>query len=244
MKIITLNIWEGRLKERILKFLQSNLDVDIFCFQELYNNALRSISNDSGEVALQIFSDIQLLLSQHKGFFVPLVGREYGLGIFIKKEIDVIDKGHFLIHSDPNDSGLAGHSSRRLQWLKCLSNQKIYYVLNVHGLWNGINKTDTDDRILQSRKIKEFITDIPNPIILCGDFNLRPDTKSIQLIDTILNNLIKLYDIKSTRTKLYDKQEKFADYIFVSRDINVSSFRILEDEVSNHSPLFLEFVIE
>lgn len=56
-----------------------------------------------------------------------------------------------------------------------------------------------------------------------------------------MNNLVKEYKVTSTRTSYYPKQEKFADYIFTSPDVAVKSFAVLQDEVSDHSPLLVEF---
>jgi endonuclease/exonuclease/phosphatase family metal-dependent hydrolase len=77
--------------------------------------------------------------------------------------------------------------------------------------------------------------------MLCGDFNLRPDTQSLELLEHDMLNLIKSHKVTSTRTSLYPKDEKFADYIFVSKDITVNQFNVLQHEVSDHAPLLLEF---
>jgi len=78
--------------------------------------------------------------------------------------------------------------------------------------------------------------------VLCGDFNLLPDTESLKRLEGIgLRNLIKEYGITSTRTSFYDKPAKFADYALVSEGIEVKDFKILPDEVSDHSPMYLEF---
>jgi endonuclease/exonuclease/phosphatase family metal-dependent hydrolase len=114
-------------------------------------------------------------------------------------------------------------------------------VVNVHGLWNGKGKTDTDERIEQSQKIVNFIKTIKIKVILCGDFNLRLDTQSLAMIEgTGLRNLIREYNIPSTRTSLYGKPEKHADYIFTSPEIKIRHFSVMPDEVSDHSPLLLE----
>lgn len=81
------------------------------------------------------------------------------------------------------------------------------------------------------------------PKILCGDFNLRPDTESIQILEKGMNNLILLHRINSTRTNLYTKEEKFSDYIFISYDIKTLSFEIYNEIVSDHAPLSLIFSI-
>jgi hypothetical protein len=46
-------------------------------------------------------------------------------------------------------------------------------------------------------------------------------------------NLVKDYNVTSTRSSHYPKEEKFADYIFVSKDIEVKDFKVLPDEVND-----------
>jgi endonuclease/exonuclease/phosphatase family metal-dependent hydrolase len=57
---------------------------------------------------------------------------------------------------------------------------------------------------------------ITSPKILCGDFNLRPETKSMARVKAGMRDLIDEFNITSTRTALYDKPERYADYIFTS----------------------------
>jgi len=68
-----------------------------------------------------------------------------------------------------------------------------------------------------------------------------PDTKSLQMFEEAgLTDLIKKHNIKSTRTSFYKKPERHADYIFLSTGIKEKDFKVLPEEVSDHSPLFLE----
>jgi len=76
-----------------------------------------------------------------------------------------------------------------------------------------------------------------------GDFNLLPETESLRIIENGMENLVKDYNVQSTRTSLYTRHEisgKFADYIFLSPSIKVKDFKVLPDEVSDHTALFLE----
>ncbi len=118
---------------------------------------------------------------------------------------------------------------------------QLFMSATIHGLWNGKGKTDTEDRILQSQRIKKFMSTIHNPIILCGDFNLHPETDSLKMLDENMANLIKTHNITSTRSQYYPKEEKFADYILVSSDIKVKEFKVMQEPVSDHLPLWLEF---
>ncbi len=132
-------------------------------------------------------------------------------------------------------------SGRNLQYVSVLYNREKYLISNFHGLWNAVDKLDSDDRIQQSQKIKDFIGKRKEQHkIIMGDFNLAPATKSIGMLECDMRNLIKEYEIKSTRTSFYTKSEKFADYAFVSPEINVKDFKVLPEEVSDHSALLLE----
>jgi exonuclease III len=241
MKLISLNIWGARMREQLLEFILRNKDIDIFCFQEIYHNAAESFAQREIQPTLDIFTKLQEALPNHNSYFRPTVAGTYGIGIFIKKEILVLEEGELVIHENPNFSGRGGDHSRNLEWIVCDIKGVKYSIVNVHGLWNGIGKTDTEDRLEQSRKIKNFLNTLSAPKILCGDFNLRPDTKSIEMFEDEMKNLIKEYNITSTRTRLYDKTEKFADYMFVSPDLEVLDFKVLPDEVSDHAALLLEF---
>lgn len=241
MKLMTLNIWGGHVKQSLLEFIQSNKDVDIFCLQEVYHNASCKISTEDREVSLNIFSELQAILSDHNAFFRPVVDSIYGIGMLVRKNIDVLNEGELTIHENPTYQGRGPTHSRNLQWLQYRSDNTIFSVVNVHALWNGKGKFDCPERIAQSKKIKAFISTINTPKIMCGDFNLRPDTESIKLIETGMDNLIKKYDIRSTRSSLYPKEEKFADYIFTSPEIRINSFKVLNNEVSDHLPLLLDY---
>lgn len=242
MKLISLNIWGGHLSKPLLQFIKDHKDVDIFCFQEVYHNAPEKVSTEDRENHLSIFSEIQKILDQHMGFFKPAVKGVYGLAAFVKKDIMVSREGDTTIHHNPDYPGLGPTHSRILQWLECLRDEKTYTILNVHGLWNGQGKNDCPERIQQSHHIKNFMNHLKTPYVLCGDFNLNPDTESLRSIADSAVDLIKTYDIKSTRSSFYTKQEQFADYLFTSPDVIINDFSVLPDEVSDHLPLLLDFI--
>ncbi len=243
MKLMTLNIWGGHVRDPLLKFIEVQQEVDFFCLQEVYNQAQAKISNDNREVCLNIFSELHALLPNHEPFFRPLVNGVYGIGMFVKKDVKIVEEGELTIFENPNYSGCGPTHSRNLQWIKCHINNTSHYIMNVHGLWNGRGKSDSPERICQSQKIRQFVEEVEGPTILCGDFNLRPDTESIRILKKDMKDLIQMYGVDSTRTRFYEKEEKFADYIFTSPEIKINHFQILKDEVSDHCPLLIDFVL-
>ena len=244
MKLITLNTWGAYIRGPLLRFIDKNQDIDVFCLQEVYENAREKLYKRHPFASHDLFSDLQKILPNHQAFFRPALFGVYGLAIFVKKDTSVLKEGEVSIHKDVEYFEQTGHHSRNLQWIKIGIGEKHLTVVNVHGLWNGMGKTDTPDRIAQSEKIRDFLRSVSGPKILCGDFNLRPDTESLKIAADGMRNLVEEYAIQSTRTSHYTKPEKFADYVFASPEIKVNDFRVLPDEVSDHAPLFLDFSVE
>jgi len=249
MKIISLNTWGGRAgKDLLLNFFRKNNEIDIFCLQEMWRGGddlnLEELGLDvSREVTYNLLDGISAQLPNHKYYFRPHVGDHYGLVIFIKKDIEVLEEGDIFVYNEKGfyEEGNIGNHARNLQYITFKHNGELLTVINFHGLWNGKGKTDTPDRLLQSTNIINFINKLDNPYILVGDFNLKPDTESLKKIeDAGALNLIKKYNIKSTRTSFYEKEEKFADYVFLSQDLKEKDFKVLEDEVSDHAALLIE----
>lgn len=241
MQLITLNIWGGHVREKLLDFIKRYQHVDFICLQEVYHRAPFKTSDEDRLVYLDILDQITECLPGHDFFFRPVVNNVYGIATFIKKEIELLNEGEVIIHENPSYFGTWPRHQRNLQWVECRIQGKKYMIINTHFLWNGSGKGDSDDRIQQSQRTKDFLDSLSVPKILCGDFNLRPDTESIRILEQGMKNLVKEYNIQSTRTSLYPKAERFADYILVSDEINVKEFKVFPDEVSDHSALWMEF---
>jgi exonuclease III len=166
MKIITLNIWGARIREPFIEFIKRNQDADIFCFQEIYNNAESSMSSEVRQPSLNIYSELKELLPDFQSYFRPVIKDQYGIGMFIKSKHKVLEEGEITLYENKDFSGHGGGHTRNLQWVRCDLGGKVFAILNVHGIWNGKGKTDTPERIAQSQRIKELLDELQEPKIL------------------------------------------------------------------------------
>lgn len=241
MKIISLNTWAGVVLEPLLDFFENNRDIDIFCLQEVYSNATgKEGSHSELDFKLDLFEQIQrVLIDTHDGYFRPSHLDYYGQAIFVKKNITIEEGGDIFIYENPAPEGRGRHS-RNLQYIRTIVNEKPTIIANLHGLWNGKGKIDSSDRLEQSMRIRDFVSKGPGKMVIVGDFNLNPDTESLAILEEGMRNLIKENGITSTRTSFYDKDNKFADYVLVSPEVNVVDFKVLPEEVSDHAALYLE----
>lgn len=250
MKLISLNIWEGELYQPLVDFLNKHKpETDIFCFQEVFRAeaGIRRMNPDK----LMTFKSLANMLNDFNGYFEDYVapgeyGKE-GLAVFVKKGIKVSDEGEIFTYNSPR-VGLANDDPkslwRNLQYIKCNAKGREFLVANMHGLWDLATKTHKDDipeRIEQSRRAKALLDKFDCPKILCGDLNLWPNTESLKILEEGMINLVKEHNIFSTRSAFFQHSNKFADYVLVSPEIKVNDFKVLNEIVSDHLALCLDF---
>lgn len=264
MKVTYLNTWGARKLENYIRFLQERKsDQDIFCFQEVCDVNEEKYSPTGGVLhqrtitkdILSEFTDFHAV--RQRDWNDPEDFKEtipWGNDIFVHKNNPVFEyREKFVIGHQNSASNLEtvykiGGLPVVLQAVQTIYNNKKLWILNIHGYHagSGIGKHDTEERIRQSQGIIECLKQLDGDIILGGDFNLDPDTESIKMLEDFgLRNLIKEYNVPSTRTSFYSEEKRkrwpFADYVFVSKDVNVKSFIVDTNSlVSDHAPMFLE----
>lgn len=231
------------------------VDTDIFVFQEVLFGSTADFTLVR-RARMNIFSEIQQRLSHFNGrsLLAPSDARHFesedlpsdthpGLAMFTRDTLSVITHGGFRTYQTfPATTILGGKTTGSCQWIEIQTDTMPITILNLHGLWQkDTKKADTPERLNQSAILNEFLTGRPGKHILCGDFNLVLDGKSMKLLEQNRRNLIKEFSISSTRSELYTKPVKQADYILVTPDIEVKTFSVLPDVVSDHLPLLLEF---
>ncbi len=243
MRLITLNTWSGRRHDALADFIRREArTTDIFCFQEIFRSATGKTEKWK-DCAYELYADISKLIPDYIGYYHTHFRDYYGLATFVRPPRIPVFADEIFVHKfkefEPGEE--EGFHARNIQ-ITTYDEPKQFSVVNFHGLWNGQGKGDSPDRLEQSRKIVEGLKTAKGEVILCGDFNLEPYTESMAILEASgLRNLVKEYGITGTRTRLYQKPGKFADYILISKRIKVNEFRVLTDEVSDHAPLMLDF---
>ncbi|MDE1762249.1 MAG: endonuclease/exonuclease/phosphatase family protein [Candidatus Micrarchaeota archaeon] len=255
MRLISLNLWGGRAYGELESFLEREKDgTDIFCFQEVLDYTQGEPDLDSSEAkrmhhpsSFKEVADLYPRLVRILDGFDGSLSEPYSSGMerlatFSKKGTKAstrIMQAHppfqVDVHGKPYTvSSIMQHTEIELA-------NDLYSVFNIHGLWQGSTKHDTPERIEQSKQIVRALEGAGGLRILCGDLNLLPDAESIMIIENGMRNLIREYGITSTRSRLYTKELRYADYVFVSENLKVRGFEVLDEEVSDHLPLALDF---
>src|SRR5437868_2328843 len=99
MRIESLNILGGKIYEPFMDHVRSKRDqIDIFCFQEVLNDAIIDKSRILHDAVMDIYSHLTKALPNHRGYFAPSQDDEEGLCIFIRKDIPVINTGDVFVY--------------------------------------------------------------------------------------------------------------------------------------------------
>ena len=147
-------------------------------------------------------------------------------------------------HSDAFSRALRRHRDIWLTRQVHLGQHHMHALFPVHGLRDPQGKGDTPARAAQTQRIAEVFGRLWRPGmsgVLAGDFNLLPDSECFDVLSGAgLHDMIAHHGITDTRTALYTKDQRFADYMLVSPDLIDAHFDVpAAPEVSDHRPLIL-----
>lgn len=220
-----LNVCNATKGEGLMDFLRERTkEIDVFCFQEAVDNFMLKSAG--------MFSNFEMAeLSKHAdGIW------DFALKTLVREGIIAEQKN---VLAEEQDTGLVMMGTINIRDEKMV-------IANVHGKpYHPDDKKDTEGRLRQSKEIIESIEMCRGEkMVIGGDFNLDIDTESIRMFEKAgYRNLIKEFGIKTTRNRLawiYPEKHLFADYVFVSPEVKVKSFEVIDILVSDHLPMVLE----
>ena len=112
--------------------------------------------------------------------------------------------------------------------------------MNHHGHHVPEHKNGDAETLRQCKIIADEAREAGDRAILAGDFNLVPNSESIEQINTVLTNQSLEHKLTTTRNQLTTKNE-VCDYIFTGRDIEVLNFKIIEEQLDTMNNLQSQF---
>lgn len=264
MQVMCLNAWGGTLHHLLLPYLTAQAP-DILCLQEVVHSPQSRKSaleyRDGAHILPQqanLLRDVSAALPDHVTVFCPAaqgvlwdgdvsVPSQWGLATFVHRRLTVIGQVQGFVHKDYGADGFGEHPrSRSAHGVRVYDDQakRVVSVTQMHGLRDLRGKMDTSERHAQALRLIAMSHQLSQPgdtRILCGDFNVEPDSETLRLIaEDGLTELVTQRGFDGTRTRHYEKPGRFADYMAIDRPEAVISFDVIHDpEVSDHCPLVL-----
>lgn len=264
MRLLSLNLWGGRLHERLIPYL-TGADPDVLCLQEVTRMTAPPcdwLTYRDGDLRLpqraDLFGELRRALPDHEGAFCAAargdlfdgdkaVPSDWGIATFVRRSIPVIGQRQDFVHGGFRFDGWGPHPRARNAHAVRLHDARGFAVTiaHMHGLRDPSGKGDTPARQAQAEALVALVTTVARPserLVVCGDFNLLPDSATFAALARLgLADLVVAKGHRDTRTSFYAKPGRFADYMLVNSEVAVRSFDVVaQPEVSDHRPLLLD----
>lgn len=235
------NLWKDRLPH-VISLIQFH-KIGLFGTQEGLSHQVKQMSDGLGYEYLGVGRDD----GAEKG--------EYTAILFDPKLFKLEDSGTFWLSPTPEkpSKGWDASLNRICSWGRFKDQKgKKFYVFNVHYDHIGQQAREESSKLVIA-KVKEINTQ-NLPVILMGDFNVKPDNAAYSTIiadpswkDSRLISKIPAYGPKGTFSAFdWDRMpDGIIDHIFVQGKINVIRHGILTDNYgkkypSDHFPVMAE----
>jgi endonuclease/exonuclease/phosphatase family metal-dependent hydrolase len=244
MKLVQLNVWQGRLHKQILDFLKAE-QPDVLCLQEVYSSAITSPLFD----LLHIYESVQQLFPEHRGYFSPtydmaMLGETVHFGIALFSRFPISQQKTFFITGEHHSyGGLQDYAAnvRNLQRVTVHPTDDTTFTLfNHHGYWEP-DRMGSATSVVNMQRVADIIAQSSQPIIFSGDLNVVAESPAMQPIQALLRDLTQEYKVTATLSSLGKVTDVACDHICVSKGITVRQFAVREALVSDHKALVLEF---
>lgn len=240
----------GKLSDSILEFIK-NEKPDILAVQEVYDS-----KDEKLEKRFHLIEIIKEECNFQHVFFSPacmaiLPEGKIPAGNAIFSRFPFLNSETTFTYSEFKEisnyempDGDFSLTPRNLQYVMLEINDVKVNVFNTQGVW-GKDSYDNKNKLEMSEKIVQEIENKSN-VILAGDFNALPNTKTMLNIGKGLRNVFR-DKLKTTFNVRRKKNPIFSnlvvDMVFTSNNIKVSESYCPNVDISDHLPLVVVFEI-
>jgi endonuclease/exonuclease/phosphatase family metal-dependent hydrolase len=266
LTIVSLNAWGGAVWPALGDWV-ADIAPDVLCLQEMIRAPVpgpdRLVYADPHrrlDQRADLFSDISARLPAHQAIFAPaargplfdadgrVLASEHGLGLWVARRLAIADYASSFVHGRYRPDGWGPEPvPRTMQMARIVdpATGGALVVAHLHGLRDPSGKGDTPERAAQAeavaRALAGFQRGADEPMVLAGDLNLLPDSAFFgRMAGLGLSDLVTARGIADTRTHLYAKPQRHADYMLVRDTGPVDRFEVPGmPVVSDHRPLVL-----
>lgn len=231
--------------DNLIPYLQKE-DFDILCFQEVSGGDLSFHKDNTFQRIIDLGYDGEICVNWRlKGNPHAFIGN----ATFFKPSFTLLEKKDIWLNDYKEIEDREKRDPRndpRAPLSVILEKNGIkLHVVNAHLAWTP-DAEDSEEKIRQGRMFYDYLETIRSPFIIAGDFNVEKHTEVVSMINKVGRNLTSENNIQNTlNPRLHKASHLFppglaVDYMYVSENIKVQSFEVLDTNLSDHLGLYLE----
>lgn len=211
----------------------NQVEPDFVALQEVDEQTQRLAKVNSGRHFS--LTDSLAKLTSMTGYFAKTInfdGGKYGIATLSRKPV----KTHKIKLPNPQKG-----ESRVLFYLDTRIRLGTEFIFsNVH-----LDHQYPENRFAQVKRLNEFLSKQDKPVILAGDFNFTPNSKSYGMMKSQWIDVAFDFIERPTFTYPSQRPSKRIDYIFLSRNVEwkIIDFQVYKLAHSDHLPIIAKIVI-
>lgn len=243
MKLLQLNAWTLRLSTNIAEMITNEVP-DIVALQEIPDSTI--------EIGLfPTLTEFKNKVRFHHDYFSPVYTFKFmsgnvDFGNAIISNLELQEKNTVFTNLEYKTDFSLEEDSYNIRNFQHIVSQdedgRKFHLINHHGYHVPQHKKGDDFTLKACKQIAEYASKLEGAVIITGDFNLKPGSESLAVIEGAFRNLSTEYGLETTRNFLTSKSE-VCDYIFVNDKIAVNNFYVSDIIASDHQGLVLDFDI-
>ncbi len=213
---------------------------DVFGVQEAFDYQVFYIEEMCGYESVGVGRDDGRKKGEHMSIF------------WNKKTVSMLKWGTFWLSDTPDkpSKGWDAACMRTATWalMKCRKTGSKFYFINTHLDHRG-TEAQKNGLKLVVEKITELNTD-NYPVVLTGDFNIKPDNKALVELDSKMQSARKVA-VKSDNNATFNgwgKSSDIIDYIYISGFSSCSEYQTVTKKyndrkfISDHYPIVARLI--
>lgn len=247
MKILQLNVWTGRMKGALTRYLREN-KYDIICLQE-------AVWSDNRDF-LGYFVDTVDDLKEAAGLEYDARVSNWGIDLLGGKA--TMEQGNVILSRYPienietklthgrynpkyefaNKNGADENQAWHALKVKLANGLT---MLTYHGYWQK-DPLGNEETVRCMRMVADMLRDEKGPVVMCGDLNVVVESPAMRELD-FLTDLTAETGTKQTLMNLKFVKDVACDHILISDDIKWSNFEVHKELISDHAAVSAEIEI-
>ncbi|HEX8932475.1 MAG TPA: endonuclease/exonuclease/phosphatase family protein [Patescibacteria group bacterium] len=256
LSILHLNLNAQNFWDNLVVFLK-NHDFDILQFQEVCGQDTISININT---QFDGFKKLQELLGSTYAGELAIAQRYTSSpsaymanATFYRNDFKLLNKNILTLFPRtelfPSEQDHFEDAGRNLLHLQLQIGAKKISLLNTHLAW-AKTTIEQPHQTNQGEILLNYLQTVEQPFILSGDFNIDPNQPLIAKVNSLARNVVVEHQVTTTlnprqhRAKVLFPPGAVVDYLFVSKNLQVKKFAVIDElDLSDHFALTAEVEI-
>lgn len=242
MKILQMNVWTGRIKGAIERFLKEN-DFDVICMQEaVWSGDIPELLDYYCTSVEQIKEASGLQYDfRSSAYYLEAMGGRIEQGIVILSRSSIVESESKHILGEYKRINDVYNSNNHNYCAQKVALENGFVVVNYHGYWQS-NPIGNETTVECMRKVADMIRDEDRPTVMCGDLNVVAESPAMRELD-FMRNLTAENNIKQTLQNLKFVKDVACDHILINEKVSAKNYQVHDQLVSDHKAVSAEIEI-